>query len=306
MLVTDAFVLAAFGLFLLLLLAAVARLRRPRTSSVLANRYEFLSRVGTGGMGNVYRAWDRTAKREVAVKRLRPEFQGNARQRERLLIEACLLSALRHPNIVSFLGAVGDGGAVHLLFEFVEGRTLHARLNEAPGRRLPPARALEILSAAAAAVDHAHGRGVIHRDLKPSNILIADDGRVKIMDFGIAGRSDPSLSDAPDAVVGTPAYMAPEQAQGTTGAESDLYSLGVSFYEMLTGRLPFSGPDENSDKLSGRFAPPSRLVPELPAEVDAVLARALAARPEDRYRSGAELARAAAAALASVPGALTA
>jgi serine/threonine protein kinase len=297
----DGLILAASALFLVLL-AALARVRRRRRraadAAVLAGRYELVARAGEGGMGTVYRGRDRETGRAVAIKRLRRELQGSPRQRERFLAEARLVSTLRHPNIVEFHGAVEGAGAVHLVFEYIAGRTLHARLNDAPGRRLPPARAVAILAALAAAADHAHARGVIHRDLKPANVMIADDGRVKVMDFGIARPVDPAAPAATNSVVGTPTYMAPEQALGSTGPESDLYALGVSFYEMLTGRLPFSGPDELRDKLSGRFPPASALAPDVPAGLDAVLTRALEPRREDRYRSGAEFAQAAARVLA--------
>jgi len=302
MLLIDAAAAAAFVLFLALI-AALVYSRRRRRGPLIAGRYELLARVGEGGMGTVYRGWDRTARRAVAIKRLRPELQGDAAQRERFLIEACLLSALRHPNIVQFLGAVGDERSVHLVFEFIAGRTLHAGLNAAPGRRLAPARALAILSAAAAAVDYAHALGVIHRDLKPANIMIGDAGDVKITDFGVASRMESWRHRSADVIVGTPAYMAPEQARGETGVSADLYALGACFYEMLTGALPFVGENALGDKLAGRLRPPSALAPDLPPALDAVLLRALAARREDRFPSGAEFAHAAARALARAPAA---
>jgi len=301
MLIIDAAAAVAFVFFLALIAALVYSLRRRR-GPLISGRYELLARVGEGGMGTVYRGWDRTARRTVAIKRLRPELQGDERQRERFLIEACLLSALRHPNIVQFLGAVGDERSVHLVFEFIAGRTLHAGLNAAPGRRLAPARALAILSAAAAAVDYAHALGVIHRDLKPANIMIGDAGDVKITDFGVASRME-SWRHGADVIVGTPAYMAPEQARGETGVSADLYALGTCFYEMLTGALPFGGEDALGDKLAGRLRPPSALAPDLPPALDAVLMRALAPRREDRFPSGAEFAHAAARALARAPAA---
>jgi serine/threonine protein kinase len=296
MLLIDAVAAAAFALFLALIAALVYS--RRRRGPVISGRYELVARVGEGGMGTVYRAWDRTARRTVAIKRLRPELQGDERQRERFLIEACLLSALRHPNIVQFFGAVGDERSVHLVFEFIAGRTLHAQLNAAPGRRLTPARALAILSAAAAAVDYAHALGVIHRDLKPANIMIGDAGGVKITDFGVASRMESWRHGSADVIVGTPAYMAPEQARGETGVSADLYALGACFYEMLTGALPFDGDDALADKLAGRLRPPSALAHDLPPALDAVVTRALAARREDRFPSGAEFAHAAARALA--------
>ncbi|NNN07468.1 MAG: serine/threonine protein kinase [Elusimicrobia bacterium] len=290
----DVSILAAFALFLLLL-AACVRLHLRRQAAALDGRYELLEFIGAGGMGTVCRGWDRAEGGPVAIKTLRPELRSSPRQRERFLAEARLGALLRHPNIVAFLGVAGRHGD-RLVFEYVPGRTVHALLASAPGRRLELGRALRILFSAAAAVDYAHSRGVIHRDLKPANIMIAEDGSVKVLDFGVAREPRENDGRAPGFVAGTPGYQAPEVELGAASAASDQYALAASFYEMLTGRLPFHGPQALEDKRAGRFTPPSTLNPRLPVELDRVLARALAPRPEDRFRDCEAFSLAAAAA----------
>lgn len=263
----------------------------------LDGQYGLEELIGEGGMGEVYRGWDRTLKRPVAIKRLRAELQKARRERERFIKEAELVASLRHPHIVEIYTILRDDEDTFLVFEYIVGRTVHQLLNESPGRHLPAERALEILRAVAQAVDHAHERRVIHRDLKPANVMISDEGWVKVMDFGIARQVADSLLTTTNTIVGTPTYMAPEQALGAVVQESDVYALGVTLYEMLTGGLPFKGPDEMRDKLEGRFVRASLLVPDLPPALDAVLSRALAPRPELRYHDCLELSRAAAEAL---------
>ncbi len=288
----DASILAAFAL-LLLLLAACARLRRR--AAALDGRYELLEFVGAGGMGTVRRGWDRAEGAPVAIKSLRRELRASPRQRERFLSEARLGARLRHPNIVAFRGVAGRDGD-RLVFEYVPGRTVHALLATAPGRCLDLDRALKILTFAAEAVDYAHSRGVIHRDLKPANMMIAEDGTVKVLDFGVAWESLEKNGRAAGPAVGTPGYQAPELTWGAASAASDQYALAASFYEMLTGRLPFHGPRTLEDKRAGRFTPPSTVKPCFPPALDRVLSRALAPRPEDRFGDCASFSRAAGAA----------
>jgi serine/threonine protein kinase len=256
-----------------------------------------IEQIGEGGMGAVFKGWDKTLKRPVAVKRLRAELQKNARERERFIKEAEMVASLRHPHIVEIYTIIRDDEDTHLVFEYLVGGTVHQLLNESPGRHFSPGRALEILKAIAQAVDHAHARHVIHRDLKPANVMITDAGWVKVMDFGIARQVADSMLTTTNTIVGTPTYMAPEQAMGAVVKESDVYALGVTLYEMLTGGLPFKGPDEMREKLDGRFVAASLLVPDLRPAVDAVIARALSPRSEDRYHSCLELYHAAAEAL---------
>ena len=263
----------------------------------LDSQYDIVSPLGEGGMGMVYKGWDKVLKRPVAVKKLRSELQTNARERERFLKEAEMVASLHHPHIVDIYTIIRDSTDTYLVFEYVSGMTLHELLNEAPGRRLPPARALEILRQISEAVDHAHARHVIHRDMKPSNVMLADGGWVKVMDFGIARQILDSLLTTTKTIVGTPVYMPPEQAMGAVVKESDVFALGVTLYELLTGALPFKGPGEMSDKLEGRFVPPSTLVPGLGQAIDEVVSKALSPRPEDRYHRCGEFYQAAVSAL---------
>lgn len=263
----------------------------------LDSQYDIVSPLGEGGMGMVYKGWDKVLKRPVAVKKLRSELQASPRERDRFLKEAEMVASLHHPHIVDIYTIIRDSSDTHLVFEYVSGMTLHELLNESPGRRLPPAQALEILRQISEAVDHAHARHVIHRDMKPSNVMLADGGWVKVMDFGIARQILDSLLTTTNTIVGTPVYMAPEQAMGAVVKESDVFALGVTLYELLTGSLPFKGPGEMSDKIEGRFVAPSVLVPGLGSAIDEVVRKALSPRPEDRYHQCGELYRAAVNAL---------
>ena len=252
----------------------------------LDGQYRIVKKIGEGGMGTVYEGYDKNLKRKVAIKRLRPELQKNPRERARFIQEAELVAALQHPHAVQIYTIIRDDEDTHIVFEYIAGGTLSDLLNASPGRRLQTRRALELLRQIAEAVDHAHGRRVIHRDLKPANVMIDERGEAKVMDFGIARQVRDSLAQtAANTVVGTPAYMAPEQSRGEARKESDVYALGVTFHEMLTGGLSLDGPA------------PSLLLPGLPPAIDAVLAKAVAPRPEDRYRSCADFYRAAESAL---------
>ena len=263
----------------------------------LDSQYEIVSPLGEGGMGMVFKGWDKVLKRPVAIKRLRAELQANPRERDRFVKEAEMVASLHHPHIVDIYTIIRDSSDTYLVFEYVSGMTLHELLNETPGRRMSPARALEILRQIAEAVDHAHARHVIHRDMKPSNVMLADGGWVKVMDFGIARQVMDSMLTTTNTIVGTPVYMAPEQAMGAVVKQSDVFALGVTLYELLTGALPFKGPGEMSDKMEGRFQAPSLLVPGLGAAIDEVLRKAVSPRPEDRYTDCSQLYHAAKSAL---------
>jgi len=254
-------------------------------------QYELVKEIGLGGMGVVYEAMDRSLERRVAVKRMRDEIRLDPDDRRRFVAEARMVAQLHHPNIVDIYAIVEDGNDVYLVFEFVEGRTLHDALKSGGAMDLP--RAARVLKEVAAAVAHAHERGIIHRDLKPSNVMLTPDGRVKVMDFGVARQAKDAMTrhSMTNTVVGTPPYMAPEQEQGTVRKESDVYALGVCLYEMTTGMLPFNGVGAGMllNKLNGKWVPPSQRSPSLPASFDAVIARALAPDPDKRYRTPAEL-----------------
>jgi serine/threonine protein kinase len=188
-------------------------------------------------MGAVYRAREIALERPVAIKVLPPEFASNRRAVERFMREARLAANLRHPNIVS-IHAVGERQGIHYFtMDLIEGETLQRLIaRKARGQGLSQAEARTILLAIAKAVDHAHRRGVVHRDLKPANIMVQSDGRVLVMDFGLARGEESSSLTQPGAVVGTPRYMSPEQAEGKPAtARSDIYAVGLIYYLMLTG-----------------------------------------------------------------------
>lgn len=262
-------------------------------------QYEVVKEIGMGGMGVVYEATDRSLERRVAVKKMRDEIRLDPADRQRFVAEARMVAQLHHPNIVDIYAIVEDGNDVYLVFEFVEGRTLHDALKSGGALDLP--QAARVLREMASAVAHAHERGIIHRDLKPSNVMLTPDGRVKVMDFGVARQAKDALTrhSMTNTVVGTPPYMAPEQEQGTVRKESDVYALGVCLYEMTTGALPFNGVGAGMllNKLNGKWVPPSQRSPSLPPAFDAVIARALSPDPDKRYHTPQELTAALDAAL---------
>jgi Tol biopolymer transport system component len=258
--------------------------------------------IGAGGMGVVYRADDLRLKRTVALKLLPPELALDPARRARLLAEARAASALNHPHIVTVHEIAEADGTDFIAMEYVEGRSLD-RLIGASG--LPLTEALDYTAQILSALSAAHAQGVVHRDLKPANVIVTPQRQVKVVDFGLAKRlargADPEAATATaaektaeGALAGTVAYMSPEQAEGRRVDErSDLFSLGVILYEMLAGRRPFRG-DSLAALLSSilRDDPPSARAQraDLPAELDAILGKALAKAPERRYGSALEMA----------------
>jgi serine/threonine protein kinase len=236
---------------------------------------EIIECLGRGGMGAVYKARQKRIERLVALKILAPERHGDAQFTERFQREARALARLNHPNIVTVHDFGEAGGFCYLLMEFVEGATLRQLFQQ---HKLSPAEALAIVPKICDALQFAHAKGIVHRDIKPENILISADGQVKIADFGIAKLANPGTTDQTltgvKEVVGTPHYMAPEQAEkpATVDHRADIFSLGVVIYEMLTGELPL-----------GKFPPPSRKV-RVDVRLDEVVLRALEKEPELRYQ----------------------
>ena len=254
-------------------------------------QYDLIKEIGLGGMGVVYEAQDRSLERRVAVKKMRDEIRIDPHERRRFVNEAKLVAQLHHPNIVDIYAIIEEGQEVYLVFEFVSGRTLHDQLKSEGPMSLEVARG--VLHSVSEAVEHAHAAQIVHRDLKPSNIMITDDGRIKVMDFGVARQAKDAITkmSMTNTVVGTPPYMAPEQEQGTVRRESDVFALGVCLYEMLTGHLPFSGGGAAMllNKLNGKHIPPSQRNPALPTGLDEVIAKALVPDPDKRYSTPTEL-----------------
>lgn len=257
-------------------------------------RYLVEGLLGRGSMGTVYLAHDPVVDRRIALKVLRPTLGGEISEaaRQRFLREARAAGRLSHPNIVTVfdVGEDPETGRSFIAMDYVEGQTLQAVT--AAGRRLTSAEATTLVAVLAGALDHAHRKGVVHRDVKPANVILAADGRAKLTDFGVA-RLDTSELTLEGALLGTPVYMSPEQISGRpVDGRSDLYSLGVILYELLTGSRPFVAQSLPELSLAVTQQPtpdPLTLRPGLPAPLAAVVLRCLAKRPDDRFQSGAEL-----------------
>jgi serine/threonine-protein kinase len=256
---------------------------------VLGGNYRVERELGRGGMGVVVEALDLTLQRKVAIKLLLAEVGSEPADLDRFLAEARLVAALKHPSIVEIHTLFREGASLCLVFESVPGFPLSAYLGG--GKTIPPPSTSAFARQVASALDYAHSMKVIHRDLKPANIMVTPSGLAKVMDFGLAHQAKTTLARVTRTDSwGTMPYMAPEQELGEASRESDLYAFGVCLYEMLTGNLPFEGPNFLAQKREKRFKPPS--ASGLPPGVDAVLARALEPGPKDRYHSAAELAAA--------------
>ncbi len=258
--------------------------------TIIDGRYRVLSRLGSGGMADVYLAQDQLLGREVAVKVLHHHFAEDQEFVERFKREASSAAALSHPNIVGIFDRGEWNGTYYIAMEYVAGRSLKALVRETGP--LDPALAIDTVIQILRAARFAHRRGVIHRDLKPHNVLLDDEGRARVTDFGIAraGASDMTLTGS---IMGTAQYLSPEQAQGyAVSAASDIYSVGVILYELLTGAVPFEGETAVAiafKQVSATPRPPSELNPALPPSIDALVLRALAKDPIERYADDDEL-----------------
>lgn len=258
-------------------------------------RYKVLGRVGAGGMAEVYRARDELLGRDVALKLLSERFSRDRAFVERFRREAQSAANLNHPNIVSLYdyGSENDE-AYFIVMEFIDGRSV-AEILRAEGPLLSE-RAAEITADVAKALGRAHDAGIVHRDIKPGNIMLSSTGQTKVTDFGIAraiGGDEAQTMTQTGMVIGTAAYLSPEQAQGdAVDARSDLYSLGVVLYEMLTGRAPFSGDTPLSiayKHVREQPQPPSRVNPDVPAALDAIVLKALSKNRDNRYATAQQM-----------------
>ncbi len=260
---------------------------------MLDNRYELVEFIGKGGMALVYRALDHRTGHDVAVKILRPEFNQDQEFLSRFDREATTASKMSHHNIVNLLD-VGVEGDIHfLVMEYVKGRTLKEVIRQKGA--LPPAVAAQIGIRILSAMQHAHKNGIIHRDIKPQNILVHADGHIKVGDFGIARVAGSNTISTDDSVMGSVHYFSPEQAKGESVTfASDLYSVGVVLYEMLTGQPPFDGATPVAialQHISGTPRPMSEMNPAVPPAMERVVAKAMEKRPEKRYQSALEMAQ---------------
>ncbi|MEO5576499.1 MAG: serine/threonine-protein kinase [Gaiellaceae bacterium] len=263
--------------------------------SMLPERYRNPQRIARGGMGEVYRAEDADLARIVAVKLLSERYADNDSIRGRFTREALAVARLSNaPNTVTIFDVGDHRGRPYIVMEYLPGGSLADRL-ERDGAQ-PVGRSLEWLGQAAAALDAAHSNGIVHRDVKPANLLLDNDDRVKVADFGVASAADLGSFTEAGTVLGTAGYLAPEQARGEKATPaSDLYALAIVAFELLTGQRPFERESSTAEAIahvSAAVPPASDLNPHLPREVDDMLARGLAKDPAQRFASGADFVRA--------------
>jgi beta-lactam-binding protein with PASTA domain len=256
------------------------------------NRYRIVRPLGSGGMADVFLAHDNILDRDVALKVMSTRYASDEEFVERFKREAQSAAALSHPNIVSiFDRGASEDGTYYIAMEYLPGGTLKDRIMRRGA--LPARTAAAVALQIAEALRAAHERGVIHRDIKPHNILITESGDVKVTDFGIARAASSSTMTRTGSILGTAHYISPEQAMGEhVGPASDLYSLGVVLYEMLTGELPYDADTPLGiamKHVNGHLRPPKAIDPSIPAGINAITCRLLAKNPEDRYASDAEL-----------------
>jgi serine/threonine protein kinase len=259
----------------------------------LNDRYRLEARIGAGGMSTVYRALDETLQRRVAIKLMNREVASDSYQLERFRREARAVAQLSHPHVVGVIDAGEDEGRPYIVFECVEGETLKDRIRRRG--RLPIPEAVAYAIEIARALEAAHARHIVHRDVKPQNVLIDEEGSAKVTDFGIARTLDEEGLTADGRVLGTTDYVSPEQALGqpVTG-QSDLYSLGVALYEMVTGEVPFKGESQVAVAMKHvreELPDVQAKRPEISAALASVIEIATAKRLEDRYHSAEEMIR---------------
>ena len=263
-----------------------------RRGTIFAGRYRLDRKLGGGGMADVWLAEDQELGRKVAIKMLHDRYANDTQFVERFRREATHAAGLSHPNVVSIFDRGEAGGSYFIVMEYVEGRTLKELIVTRGPCPVPVA--ISYVRQVLAALRYAHRNGIVHRDIKPHNVLVDHEGRVKVADFGIARAGSSQMTEA-GSIIGTAQYLSPEQARGAPVDESsDLYSTGILLFELLTGKVPFTGetPVEIAMKHLSQVPPaPSSIRSEVPHDLDLVVLRALAKEPADRYRSAKEMDR---------------
>jgi len=257
------------------------------------DHYQINDVVATSGMATVFRARDLDTGRLVAIKVPHPEIESDPALYDRFLREEEIGQKIDHPGVMKVL-ANPDRSQVYMVMEWIDGRLLRQILNEE--KKLPVERAVKLTVRICDALEHIHANGVVHRDLKPENIMVDNQDNIRLIDFGIAGNAGSRRLTFANFSrnMGTPDYISPEQVRGKRGdARSDVYSLGVMLYEMLTGKVPFSGPNAfavMNDRLVNQIVPPRNLEPSITPQLQEILYRALEREPKNRYHSAREFA----------------
>lgn len=266
---------------------------KKNIGDVFDNRYRIIRTIGVGGMAIVYEATDLVTNKRVALKMLKESISDNPQALRRFINESRAVAMLNHSNIVKILNVSVKTEHKFIVMEYIEGITLREYMNQRGA--LEWREALAFISQILAALDHAHMKRIIHRDIKPQNIMVMERGIIKVADFGIAKLPDSETMTMADHAIGTIYYISPEQAKGKKiDARSDIYSLGVMFYEMVTGQLPFMA--ENAYGIMHKHIndapkPPKELCPKLPLGVQQIIMTALEKEPENRYQSAPQMLR---------------
>ena len=266
----------------------------PSPGELIGDRYRLDDRIAAGGMGEVWRATDTVLGRDVAVKTLHADRAGDPGFQERFRHEARSMAALHHPGVADVydFGETADGTDAYIVMARIDGQPLTERIAERG--RLTAAETMSVVAQAARALEAAHEAGIVHRDVKPSNLIIKDDGTVVLVDFGVARSAGSSTLTGAREVVGTAMYIAPEQvSKETTGPPADIYALGVVAYHCLAGHPPFTGDNPIAIAMQHLSEPPPDLPADVPPAVRAVVERAMAKNPADRFPTAAAMAEAA-------------
>lgn len=263
----------------------------PLVGALLDGRYRVEARIASGGMSTVYRGLDQRLDRPVALKVMDSRYAGDRQFLTRFQREARAIARLKDPGLVAIYDQGEDPARPYLVMEFVDGGTLRELLAERGP--MPPHAMVAVLRPVLSGLGVAHHAGLVHRDIKPENVLIAEDGEVKLVDFGLVRAIAEAGITSTSVILGTAAYLSPEQVEGSaTGARSDVYAAGIMSFELLTGTTPFTGDNALSvahQRLDNDVPAPSSVIEGVPPELDAFIGRATARRPEDRYADASEM-----------------